>query len=72
LSEQLVLETRLGHARRVAGLLKEVRQLGPGAGNEAAVAIAKTGLWDMRHHPETAFQCGWIALTALWHARRSG
>jgi RHS repeat-associated protein len=68
LSEQLVLETRLGHARRVAGLLKEVRQLGPGAGNEAAVAIAKTGLWDMRHHPETAFQCGWIALTALWHA----
>lgn len=68
LSEELVLETRLGHPQRVAALLQETRRLGAVAEDTAAVAMAKEGLWDMQHHPQSAFQCGWIALTALWRA----
>ncbi|MFC5582168.1 RHS repeat-associated core domain-containing protein [Rhodanobacter terrae] len=68
LSEQLVLETRLGHLQQVVTLLQETQRLGAVAEDTAAVAMAKEGLWDMQHHPQSAFQCGWIALTALWRA----
>ncbi len=68
LSEQLTLETRLGHPQAVTTLLKTAQSLGVSAKDSLAMSLAEQGLWDMQHHPQTAFQCGWMALRTLWQA----
>lgn len=66
MSEQLLLETRLGHQQAVIALIKEAQQMGMSVQDTMAMSLAEDGLWDMQHHPERAFQCGWIALQSLW------
>jgi RHS repeat-associated protein len=68
ISEELTLETRLGHPQAVTALLHEAQRLGVSAEDSVAMSLAEQGLWDMQHHPQTAFQCGWMALRALWQA----
>lgn len=68
LSEQVMLETRLGHPQAVTTLLQMARRLGISAQDSMALSLAEQGLWDMQHHPQTAFQCGWVALRTLWQA----
>ncbi|WP_158545132.1 cysteine peptidase family C39 domain-containing protein [Dyella monticola] len=69
LSEQLTLETRLGHEQSVTQLLHAAQHLGMSAQDSLAMSLAENGLWDMQQHPESAFQCGWIALRALWQTQ---
>lgn len=69
LSEQLALETRLGHRPQVQALLKEAERLALSAADVPAVSQAEQGLWNMQNNPQRTFQCGWLALKALWNTQ---
>lgn len=69
LSEQLALETRLGHQQEVQTLLKEAERLALSAADVPAVSQAEQGLWNMQNNPQSTFQCGWLALKALWNTQ---
>ncbi len=69
LNDQLILETRLGHQPEVSALLKDAARLSLSAADSPGVSQAEQGLWNMQNNPQATFQCGWVALTALWHAQ---
>ncbi|GLQ98265.1 RHS repeat-associated core domain-containing protein [Dyella mobilis] len=69
LSEQLTLEARLGHESAVTNLLQAAQHLGMSVQDSMAMSMAEENVWDMQHHPQSAFQCGWIALRALWQTQ---
>ncbi len=65
LGELLRMHARLGHAERLAELLKEADGRPVSGPATEDVTGAKEGLWMMQHEPGTAYLCGPMALRNL-------
>jgi RHS repeat-associated protein len=69
-AELLFMHSRLGHPDRLDALLSDVNPRDPRGIASPAASIAKIALQDMRDHPETTKECGWIALQTLLQVDR--
>ncbi|UTW11525.1 RHS repeat-associated core domain-containing protein [Marinobacterium rhizophilum] len=65
LGELLELHTRFGHRDTVQALLATVTPSPQTGATSERIAMARAGLWQMQHDPESALRCGIAALDAL-------
>ncbi|HEY0196947.1 MAG TPA: cysteine peptidase family C39 domain-containing protein, partial [Rhodanobacter sp.] len=67
--ELLLLHTKLGHRREAQALIAEYPHERQDGVLTSPLQVARQGLYDMAQDPEHAFECGWLALTTLWHTQ---